>query len=227
MSAAAPVAAVEAAPKARASGGRSRQPPRSAQAKLSVGSENDPLELEADRIADGVLSGRPAGSLVQPQPGSLRVRPGASLHRGALRSAPPSVGLALAEAGRPLEPGVRRDMERHFGHDLSRVRVHCGPTAERSVRELRAQAYAAGSDLVFGPGRYAPGTHDGRRLLAHELTHVVQQYGSTEAGPVVMRFGRTFRGFLANIFQLWNYSKSTLDDYLKQLDQTLSHPGRR
>jgi len=71
-------------------------------------------------------------------------------------------------------------MEQRFQHDFSAVRVHTGPSAELSASDVNAQAYSVGSDIVFGAGRFAPGTHDGRRLIAHELAHVAQ---SGEAGP--------------------------------------------
>ena len=66
-------------------------------------------------------------------------------------------------------------MEQRFGHDFSRVRVHSGPAAEQSAREVNANAYTVSHDIVFGAGRFAPSTPEGRRLIAHELTHVVQQ----------------------------------------------------
>lgn len=92
-------------------------------------------------------------------------------------TAPPSVDRALARAGAELEPGLRRDMERRFGHDFSRVRVHSDSAAEQSALEVSAKAYTVGNDIVFGAGQLAPGTNEGRRLIAHELTHVVQQTG--------------------------------------------------
>ncbi len=72
-------------------------------------------------------------------------------------------------------------MERRFGHDFSRVRVHTDAAAEQSARDVNAHAYTVGTDIVFGAGRYAPGSGEGRRLLAHELTHVVQQSGGAAA----------------------------------------------
>ena len=66
-------------------------------------------------------------------------------------------------------------MEERFGHDFRAVRVHTCTEAEVAARALNAKAYTVGSDLVFSRGRYAPYTAEGKRLLAHELTHVVQQ----------------------------------------------------
>lgn len=82
--------------------------------------------------------------------------------------------------GSPLEPETRAFMERRLGHDFSDVRVHSGTKADESAHAINAQAYTVGTDVVFRAGRYAPETDAGRRVLAHELTHVVQQ----RAGPV-------------------------------------------
>ncbi|HEY3712008.1 MAG TPA: DUF4157 domain-containing protein [Amycolatopsis sp.] len=77
--------------------------------------------------------------------------------------------------GRPLEPDVRGFMERRFGQDFSQVRVHADGSAAAPAAALAAKAYTVGDHLVFRPGEYAPRTQDGRRSLAHELAHVVQQ----------------------------------------------------
>lgn len=82
---------------------------------------------------------------------------------------------ALKGGGRPLDPATRAFMEPRFGHDFSQVRVHTDTQAAESARGVNALAYTLGKDVVFGAGQYAPGTARGQRLLAHELTHVVQQ----------------------------------------------------
>ncbi|HEV7821301.1 MAG TPA: DUF4157 domain-containing protein, partial [Burkholderiales bacterium] len=91
-----------------------------------------------------------------------------------LEVVPASVDRALANAGKPLEPAIRQDMEQRFGHDFSTVRVHADAPAGKSARDVAANAYTVGHDIVFGAGQYAPQTNHGRHLLAHELTHVVQ-----------------------------------------------------
>jgi hypothetical protein len=78
-------------------------------------------------------------------------------------------------AGRLLGATTRAQMEARFGHDFRNVRVHTGPEAAAKARSLGAAAFTLGRDLVFGAGRYAPQTAAGRQLIAHELTHVVQQ----------------------------------------------------
>lgn len=83
----------------------------------------------------------------------------------------------MRSPGKPLDPITRTFMEPRFGYDFSRVRVHSSAAAEQSTQDVNAIAYTVGHNIVFGSGRFAPGTHEGRRLIAHELTHVVQQSG--------------------------------------------------
>ncbi len=90
------------------------------------------------------------------------------------------VNEVLSAPGEALDPAVRTLMESSFGVDFSGVRVHTDAPAAESAGAIHAHAYTSGPDLVFAEGRYAPGTAEGKRLLAHELTHVVQQ----SAGPV-------------------------------------------
>ena len=142
------------------------------QAKLAIGASNDPLEQEADRIADQVMAA-PAHSAVSGAPPRIQRFTGQANRQ--TDTAPASVDHVLASSGRPLDPALRQDMEQRFGHDFSQVRVHSGAAAEQSARDVNAHAYTVGHNIVFGAGRFAPGTHEGRRLLAHELTHVVQQ----------------------------------------------------
>lgn len=82
---------------------------------------------------------------------------------------------SLEGGGQPLDPGTREFFEPRFGRDFGSVRVHTGSRAEQLNRQLRAQAFTHGSDIYFNEGKYAPHTSDGKHLLAHELTHVVQQ----------------------------------------------------
>jgi hypothetical protein len=82
--------------------------------------------------------------------------------------------------GQPLDVDTRRDMETRFGQDFGDVRVHTGGAAHESAKSVSAQAYTVGSDIVFQRDRYDPGSDAGRHMLAHELTHVVQQ----RSGPV-------------------------------------------
>ncbi|WHZ15366.1 MAG: hypothetical protein OJF52_002210 [Nitrospira sp.] len=92
----------------------------------------------------------------------------------------PQIPLSLVEEvlrspGRPLDRSTLAFMESRFGCDFSQVRVHTDAKAAESARTVEASAYTVGNDVVFGAGHYAPGTSAGRRLLSHELAHVVQQ----------------------------------------------------
>ena len=80
-----------------------------------------------------------------------------------------------SSSGQPLEPAAREIMESRLGHDFSQVRVHTDASAAKSAQSLSASAYTAGDNIVFGPSQYQPLSASGQRLLAHELTHVVQQ----------------------------------------------------
>lgn len=84
--------------------------------------------------------------------------------------------------GRPLDPVTRDFFEPRFGRDFEAVRVHDGGSAADSARALNARAYTSGQHIVFGEGQYVPGSDAGKELLAHELTHVVQQ-NSTSSRP--------------------------------------------
>lgn len=140
------------------------------QLKFAIGAASDPLEREADRVADQVTSGASPNAFLAAQHfGEANVRH--QMH------APASVHRVLGSSGMPLSSPLRREMERWFGHDLSRVRVHADAEANRSARDIGARSYTSGTHIVFSAGSYRPGTAAGRHLLAHELTHVLQQRG--------------------------------------------------
>jgi hypothetical protein len=152
--------------------------PKSTAAKSSLNSlrisrPGDLHEREADRVADAVASvGHASNSLPTGSRAGVMQRDG--------DAAPASgggagLGAALGSPGRALDGATRQMMESRIGFDFSGVRVHTDPRAAASARSLGARAYTVGSDIVFGAGRFAPQTTEGHRLLAHELTHVVQQ----------------------------------------------------
>ncbi len=152
--------------------------------KLEIGEVNDPLEFEADRIADLVLS-KTAGSIGS---SSLpRIQRHSTFGSAKPSVVPHSVTTVLTSPGQPMPTPLRRDLEDRFQHDFSRVRVHTGSVAAQSARDVSARAYTVGSNIVFAAGQFAPETHEGRRLLAHELTHVVQQSSAESNSSVVQR----------------------------------------
>lgn len=159
------------------------------QTELRVSQPGDTLESEADRVADQVMrvpqTGDIGAAAVTERPG-YKVSRHSSTSASAFPDAPPIVHEVLQSPGRPLDDATRRFFEPRFGRDFSDVHVHTDARAAESARGLNAAAYAAGGDLVFGAGRYTPGTTAGRRLLAHELSHVIQQ-SSDRSRRVVQR----------------------------------------
>jgi hypothetical protein len=155
----------------------------SVQRKLIIGASNDPLEQEADRIADEVVAG-PAHSAVSTAAKRIQ-RFGQQPTRG-LAPVPTSVERVLASPGRPLDPATQKDMQQRFREDFSRVKVHAEGEASSAAKAIEARAFTVGQHIVFAAGEYAPATGEGKRLLAHELAHVVQQRGRPHRS-VVMR----------------------------------------
>jgi hypothetical protein len=118
---------------------------------------------------------------------------------------------ALRIPGQPLDSATREFFEPRFGHDLGSVRVHAGRRASEAAGGIAAQAFTVGRDIVFGSGHYAPETARGRQLLAHELTHVVQQAGE----PPRLGISRATRG-------IQRAPDKTLEDLLRRLDASLT-----
>jgi hypothetical protein len=148
------------------------------QRKLAIGASSDVHERQADEAADKVMRmAEPASTpSAAPAPAAAdghRVGPG-------MPQAPAIVQDVLQAPGQPLDVSDQRFFARRFGHDFSAVRIHADKRAAVSARSVSAEAYAVGSQIVFAEGRYAPGTQAGRRLLAHELAHVVQQASMVE-----------------------------------------------
>jgi hypothetical protein len=115
------------------------------------------------------------------------------LHRAAQPGDRAAVDPAVASAinarrgaGTDLDPGVREDLSPELGDDLADVRVHTDGEADRLSRAVRAEAFTTGRDVFFRAGRYDPASNEGRKLLAHELTHVVQQRGALPAAELAI-----------------------------------------
>jgi hypothetical protein len=149
------------------------------QRKLAIGSSHDPLERQADQVADRVLADPASGDFT-----TIPVTFNGNAPAGIDADVPPRVHSVLAQSGRPIEMPIRRDMEARFGRDFSQLRIHDGAEAGQSARDVNASAYAVGPNIAFAPGRYAPFSSEGRRLLAHELAHFVQ-HGN--AAPILRR----------------------------------------
>ena len=167
------------------------------QKKLSVGSANDSHEVEADQVADQVMK--------MSEPSPYAVHTGALIQKKGIHSEPqmqslaetitPLIQCSSTENGRvasdhiesqinsskgsgsSMDSGTKSFMENRFGADFSNVKVHTGREAVQMSRDLNAQAFAVGNDIYFNEGKYNPSSDAGKHLLAHELTHTIQQSG--------------------------------------------------
>jgi Domain of unknown function (DUF4157) len=151
------------------------------QTKLKIGEPGDVYEQEADRIADEVMQ--------MPEP-SIQRQVGAEeeemmVQREAIArqdtSEVPSIvhEVLNSSSGHPLDPKTRAFMEPRFGQDFGQVQVYNDAKADESAQSVNALAYTVGKNVVFSRGQYMPETIQGTKLLAHELTHVVQQMSNT------------------------------------------------
>jgi hypothetical protein len=168
--------------------------PSPIQAKLTVNQPGDKYEQEAERVAEQITrtsapsvlggatgiqracacegSASPCDKCKDEQEQTVQRMPSDAQPAGA---APQVVEDLTSSPGKPLDPATRAFMEPHFGCDFSATRIHADPQGAEASRSIHARAFTAGDHIAFAPGEYAPATPAGRRLLAHELTHVVQQ----------------------------------------------------
>lgn len=162
------------------------------QAKLTVGAADDPYEKEADNVADKVMR-MPDQNFVQLKCAHCEEEEKKQVQRKELSdtitpliqtkgegnvTVSDAVSNELGAAGSsgyPIENSTRSFMQSRFGADFSTVRIHTGSKAIQMSRDLRAKAFTTGNNVYFNEGQYQPGSDSGKRLLAHELTHVIQQ----------------------------------------------------
>lgn len=158
--------------------------PARVQAKLKISQPGDKYEEEADQVAERVMQ-MSADDILRRQCSTchtdedevLRPKelPGQAPSAAPQAGVPPLVHEVLRSPGRPLDPATYAFMEPRFGHDFSKVRIHNDAQAAESARAVNSEAYTIGSDVVFGAGHYVPHSSGGKFLIAHELTHSIQQ----------------------------------------------------
>lgn len=154
------------------------------QAKLSVSTPDDEYEREADQMSDKIMT-MPEGKVprmctdceeeMDEGGGTIGRKEEGFNPTGEVPSGFAARFAALHGGGQPLPDSERAFFEPRFGRDFANVRVHSGPDASALARSVQARAFTLGDSVVLGAGQYTPGTPSGRALLAHELTHVVQQ----------------------------------------------------
>ena len=155
-----------------------------------------------------------------------------AIHEGGVEVEPPGVRDVLRLQGQPLDDGTRQSMEKRFGLDLGKVRIHTDESAKQSARALDAHAYTVGNDIVFGSGEYEPHTERGQHLLSHELAHTVQQrtvspqlLQRAEFGTYVSKKGdQNYLDAGARYYTDWGFPNvkrvSTVKDVLDDLDRS-------
>lgn len=151
-------------------------------AKLTVSQPSDPDEMEADRAADAFAGGQSAPRIGAAPGGGDRVQRQCTDCEETVKRKPAATGPSPAAAaprldsgsGAPLPRSTRTPYERFFGADLSGVRIHNDGSANAAAAGFQAKAFTRGPNIYFGSGHYNPDSSDGRRLLAHELTHTLQ-----------------------------------------------------
>jgi len=163
------------------------------QTKLQIGAAGDRYEQEADLVAAQVMRMSEPSVQRQGEPeaedevgmvkrkaiaNSITPLKSTSANHNQSFEVPPIVDEVLRSPGQSLDLVTRALMEPRFGHDFSQVRIHTGGVAAQSASEVNAHAYTVGKNIVFGEGQYEPSTEEGRKLVAHELVHVLQQSGA-------------------------------------------------
>jgi Domain of unknown function (DUF4157) len=158
-------------------------PSSSIQTKLSVGSPGDVFERQADGVAATILDSSARIPSIAPTRGAP-VQASGNAAGGPVSNRVNSGILSRVGRGSPLPTATRGFMESRFQKDFSQVRVHSDSASGELSRDLHADAFTTGRDIFFASGKFEPGNSRGKQLLAHELTHVVQQNGLTGAGPI-------------------------------------------
>lgn len=168
-----------------------KQQEKTIQPKLQVGQLHDQYEQEADRVANQVVSYSQAfpDSLIQAKAGlnHPHITPFMARQGNGLAKIEPHVEQSIQQtngSGRALSQPAKTAMEQLFGADFSDVKVHTDDKADQLNRSLNARAFTTGQNIYFKQGEYQPNSQTGQKLLAHELTHVVQQRGNS---PVLIQ----------------------------------------
>jgi len=209
------------------------------QRKVRLGPANDPLEHEADRIADQVVSKTPVDAIsssgapgIQRKCAACEAEEDLTVQRKAADPAAATsadgVAAGIARSGVPLGPAERAYFEPRFGRDFSAVRIHADAQAATAAADIGARAFTLGRDIAFARDEYRPATDAGRRLIAHELAHTLQQNG---ASPPVIRRASYGTGTPPN----WGANKPLavvpqnerpqVDEAIALIDEIVAGPG--
>jgi hypothetical protein len=182
----------------------------SIQRKLSIGAVNDPLEYEADAMADKVLR-MPEQNFIQCKCASCEEEEKAqrkpaesflqkkSFEANSVSDIVANKIQSTKGGGSVLPEATKSFMERRFGADFSNVKIHTGSYASQLSKDLNAQAFTVGNDIYFNEGKYQPESNDGKHLLAHELTHTLQQDTQIKRQPAAPKNSKRFKHHNVNV----------------------------
>ncbi|MCT4623272.1 MAG: DUF4157 domain-containing protein, partial [Schleiferiaceae bacterium] len=176
------------------SGGSNKRSFFDVQPKLKIGAPNDPYEKEADRVADRVVSDK-GGGLINAKNYSIQRKCNSCEEEEAVQAKQNTNGTtpsfnhnnfknqlnSCSNEGSKMESSVQRKMSSKMGADFGKVRIHTGNNAQQMSTSINAKAFTHGHNIYFNQGQYNPSSKEGTRLLAHELTHVIQQNGGSKA----------------------------------------------
>ena len=174
------------------------------QCSLAIGAVNDPLEHEADTMADRVMSMQEVPAVGPAGAGGIQRKCAGCEEEEKVQRKPlasfiqrkeSSVGTVASDAvssqinaskgsGSNMDSNTQSFMQSRFGTDFWDIKIHTGGEAIQMNRELNAKAFTVGNDIYFNEGQYNPGSNEGKHLLAHELTHTVQQQGGEKKSQV-------------------------------------------
>ncbi|SHN27361.1 DUF4157 domain-containing protein [Mucilaginibacter sp. OK098] len=206
------------------------------QLKLSVGASNDPLEYEADAMADKVMR-MPETSFIQRKAGCscsdyddehVRLKPLASQITPLIQAKGDGAGIvsdavsgkikSSMGGGSSIQSDTKSFMESRFGADFSGVKIHDDSMSAGLNHSLSAKAFTAGNHIYFNNGQYQPQAHSGRHLLAHELTHTLQQSGSGTPGIIRRTPSDDARALSKRIHDDLSATKPNVTDVLAALN---------
>jgi hypothetical protein len=174
------------------------------QTKLTVGAPDDPFEKEADSVADSIMRmpqqnfaqrkctecEKEEKEQVQLKPISQNISDRIQTGEGAASSASNSINNKIISSkgnGQSMDSNTQSFMQNSFGADFSNVKIHTDSESIQMSRELNAKAFTTGNDIYFNVGQYQPNSNSGKHLLAHELTHVLQQSPNEASTSVIQR----------------------------------------
>lgn len=218
------------------------------QSKLTVSQAGDPYEKEADAVADQVMR-KPMGEgqAIQVSPlnpnrhhkctqcepreeqGVSSVQRKANHGSSAENHVSENLVATATQAGRPLDHSARMFFEPRFGRSLGDVKVHTNGYSNQVAQTLNAKAFTAGNDIVFAPGQYQPNSIPGRHLLAHELTHVIQQRNAPTIAPMKQRPTGTPKQSISSSRPLISSLKTSARVQRQEADtetESISHAGQ-